>query len=135
MPYFAKLQPSDNPSLFHISNVIRIDKESIDSGLWGEPNSWIETSYNTYGNIYYTPNSDPITQDPNQALALRANYANIGYTYDQTNDVFYSPQPYPSWTLNTSTWLWEAPVQMPTESGRYKWDESTKSWLNITNNI
>jgi hypothetical protein len=42
---------------------------------------------------------------------LRGNYAGIGYVYDAANDVFYPPQPGPEWTLNTKSWLWEAPVE------------------------
>lgn len=61
------------------------------------------------------------------------NEAGIGYTYDQTNDVFYAPQPYPSWTLNQSTWIWEPPTPMPIDAP-YGWDEPTTSWkeLNLT---
>jgi hypothetical protein len=63
---------------------------------------------------------------------LRGNYAGIGFTYDRTNDVFYAPKPYSSWTLNQSTWLWEAPTPMPTTGGPYKWDEPTTSWVEVT---
>ena len=54
------------------------------------------TSYNTYGNAH----SDSGTP-------FRGNYAGIGYTYDETNDVFISPKPGDDYTLNTTTWLWE----------------------------
>jgi len=40
-------------------------------------------------------------------VPLRKNYAGIGFTYDPVLDAFYSPQPYPSWTLNTTTCLWK----------------------------
>jgi hypothetical protein len=60
---------------------------------------------------------------------LRGNYAGIGYTYDSVNDVFYAPKPYASWTLNQSTWLWEAPVPMPTDDQLYKWDEASLNWV------
>jgi hypothetical protein len=66
---------------------------------------------------------------------MRANYAGIGFTYDPNytlNEyvgVFYAPQPYPSWVLNTSTFLWEAPVPMPTSGGPYAWNESTLTWV------
>ena len=48
--------------------------------------------------------------------------------YDRVNDVFYSPKPHSSWTLNHSTWTWEAPIPMPTDDKAYKWNESTTSW-------
>jgi len=82
------------------------------------------TSYNTVGNTH-TDGGTP----------FRGNYAGIGYTYDADNDVFYGPQPYPSWTLDTNTWGWEAPVEKPTlteeevNAGKYySWNEETTSW-------
>jgi hypothetical protein len=75
------------------------------------------TSYNTHGNQH--PEGNP----------FRGNYAGIGFTYDATNDVFYAPQPYPSWILNNNTWLWEAPVPYPADNKNYKWDESTTNWV------
>jgi hypothetical protein len=89
------------------------------------PGTWIQTSYNTRGNVHYAPNS----QTPDGGVALRGNYAGIGYTYDRTNDVFYAPSPYPSWTLDKSTWLWEPPTPYPTDGKRYIWNESTLTWV------
>jgi hypothetical protein len=80
----------------------------------------IQTSYNTIGNKH-TAGGTP----------LRGNYAGIGYQYDQANNVFYAPQPYPSWTLDKTTWLWNAPTPMPTDGKQYKWDEPTKTWVAI----
>ena len=54
---------------------------------------------------------------------IRANYAGIGYTYDSTNDVFYAPQPYASWTLDTDTWQWVCPLTYPDDDKMYHWDE------------
>jgi hypothetical protein len=45
--------------------------------------------------------------------------------------VFYAPKPYSSWTLNQTTWLWEAPTPYPTDDKMYKWNESTTSWVEI----
>jgi hypothetical protein len=60
---------------------------------------------------------------------FRKNYAGIGYTYDAVNDVFYAPQPYPSWTISAPTWVWQPPVEKP--EGNYVWDEATTSWVAI----
>ena len=66
---------------------------------------------------------------------IRANYAGIGYTYDSTNDVFYVPQPYASWTLDTDTWQWVCPLTYPDDGKFYTWDEdayqadNTKGWV------
>ena len=70
------------------------------------------TSYNTIANTH----SDGGT-------AFRGNYAGIGYTWDETNDVFYPPQPYGSWTLS-SDWVWEAPIAYPDDGNNYIWNEN-----------
>ena len=76
------------------------------------------TSYRTYGNNH--PNG----------TSFRGNYAGIGYTYDPVNDVFYQPQPFPSWTLNQETWLWEPPTPQPLDAPNI-WDEQLQSWVYI----
>jgi hypothetical protein len=64
---------------------------------------------------------------------IRANFAGIGYKYDQSFDVFFAPQPFPSWKLNYTTYQWEAPVVKPedTESYIWKWSEYNKEWIQI----
>ena len=72
------------------------------------------TSYNTYGNQHKT-----------DGIPFRGNYAGIGFQYDEVNDVFISPKPYNSWTLNENTWLWEAPIARPDDPDTvYIWDEN-----------
>lgn len=88
------------------------------------------TSYNTHGGIYY----DPVTNQPalDQSKAFRKNYAGIGYSYDPTLDAFIPPKPYPSWLLNPENCLWEPPVPCPDNGQKYNWDETTKSWVLIS---
>jgi hypothetical protein len=57
---------------------------------------------------------------------IRKQYAGIGYTYDFVADVFISPQPYPSWTLD-SNHDWQAPKDKP--EGFYYWDEDLGDWV------
>ena len=114
MSHFAKVTDGK------VTQVIVAEKEFFDTFVDSSPGTWIQTSYNTHGNQH--PNGTP----------LRGNYAGIGYTYDSVNDVFYAPQPYPSWTLNNTTWLWEAPVAYPTDGKQYKWNESITNWEEIT---
>ena len=75
--------------------------------------------------------------------SIRHRYAGIGMKYDSTNDVYYEQQSYASWTLDTSTWDWEAPVALPSDAGlddaenpteivEYTCDEDTRSWTNRT---
>lgn len=82
------------------------------------------TSYNCRGNVHY--GEDGL---PDGKPAFRKNYAGIGYSYDAALDAFISPQPYPSWSLNTTTCLWEAPVSYPTDGKSYDWDETTQTWV------
>lgn len=59
---------------------------------------------------------------------IRKQYAGIGYTYDENADVFISPQPYPSWTLD-SNYDWQPPIPYPNDGKQYVWDENTESWV------
>ena len=86
-----------------------------------------QTSYNTFGGVYFTPNTRE--RDPDQTKAFRKNYAGIGFTYSEDLDAFIPPQPYASWTLNTDTCLWEAPAPLPQDNKNYRWDEATTSWV------
>jgi len=128
MPYFAKIPVITDGKGF-VENVIRAEQDFIVTGLVGNPFNWVETSYNTRGGIYYLPNSN--TPDPDQSKALRANYAGVGFTYDSINNVFYAPQPYPSWIISAPTWEWQAPVPYPSTGGPYTWDEATQSWIAV----
>jgi len=88
---------------------------------------WIQTSYNTRGGVHYSSE----TGQPDGGMPLRANYAGIGYIYDASNDVFYPPKPYPSWTISSPTWTWMPPVAMPTDGKQYTWDEAKKQWEEV----
>tara|TARA_Y100000310_G_scaffold111838_1_gene110235 strand:- start:55 stop:447 length:393 start_codon:yes stop_codon:yes gene_type:complete len=79
--------------------------------------TWKRTSYNTYGGVHNLGGTP-----------FRKNYAGIGYTYDAAKDAFYSPKPYPSWTLNEDTCQWDAPTAYPDDGKRYSWNEGTTSW-------
>lgn len=108
-----------------VNTIIVAEQDVINS--FSDPQNWVQTSYNTHGGIYYLPNSN--TPSPDQSKALRANYAGIGHIYDLINDVFYTPQPYPSWTISAPTWIWQPPVAYPTKKGLYEWDEIKKLWM------
>lgn len=109
-----------------VEQVIVAEPDFFTTFVDTSPGQWIQTSYNTYGNVHYKPNVIPREPSEDQSQALRGNYAGIGFIYDSINDVFYPQKPYPSWTLNQNTWLWEAPQPMPV--GPYKWNEATLSW-------
>ena len=109
MAHYAKVEDGV------VTQVIVADnKEWCEANLGG---TWVQTSYNTKGNVNSREGGE----------ALHKNYAGIGYTWDGSG--FAAPQPFPSWTKNSDTYLWEAPVAMPTDGARYTWDEATTSWV------
>ena len=81
------------------------------------------TSYNTSGGIHSSGGTP-----------FRKNYAVIGGIYDADFDAFISPQPYPSWKLNYTTFRWEAPIARPNpiEGFRWMWSEYNKEWVSIS---
>jgi len=121
MAHFAKLK---------VGNIIeRVEKVSNDiatteqagleflQNLHKTSDMFIQTSYNTRGGVHLLGGTP-----------FRKNYAGIGYKYDQTRDAFIPPKPYPSWVLNETTCLWEAPVDKPTDGQRYTWNETNQTW-------
>jgi hypothetical protein len=61
--------------------------------------------------------------------SFRVRYAGLGYIYDQTNDLFIPPKPYPSWVLNQTSWNWESPIPYPTDGQDYIWNEDVGDWV------
>ena len=118
MAHFAKV--CDN----RVIQIIVAEPEFFETFTDSSPGEWIQTSYNTRGNVHYGQDGHP-----DGGVALRGNYAGIGYVYDRVHDVFYAPQPHPSWTLDENTWTWKAPVPRPDDSSLYNWDEETKNWV------
>jgi hypothetical protein len=113
MGHFAKVLDGK------VLQVIVAEPEFFDTFVDTSAGTWLQTSYNTHGNKH--PNNTP----------LRGNFAGIGFTYDQLNDVFYGPKPYPSWVLDKETWLWNAPTPLPNDGKLYDWDETTVSWKEV----
>lgn len=121
MSHFAKVLDGK------VVQVIVAEADFFDTFVDTSPGTWIQTSINTYGNVHYAPDIFPREKDSKPPL--RANFAGIGFTYDSVNDVFYAPQPFPSWALNQNIWLWEAPVPQPNDGNVYYWQENTLSWV------
>ena len=67
---------------------------------------WVQTSYNN---------------------SMRKQFAGVGFTYDDVNDIFIAPQPFPSWSLDDN-FDWQAPIPMPEDDNLYTWNEETQSW-------
>ena len=115
MAHFAKVENGI------VTQVIVIDQETLNTGNWGDPKDWVQTSYNTQAGRH-TLGGTP----------LRKNYAGIGYTYDKVRDAFVPPKPYASWVLDEETCLWAAPTPMPTDGKMYNWDEAEQAWVEFT---
>tara|TARA_B110000902_G_scaffold226877_1_gene265806 strand:- start:27 stop:443 length:417 start_codon:yes stop_codon:yes gene_type:complete len=137
MAHFAKIQDGV------VQDVIVAEQDFIDAYCEG---AWVQTSYNTFGGVHYsyreveqswvedngeTTTVTSLERYDDGGIALRKNYAGIGFTYDSERDAFYAPQPYASWTLNENTCLWEAPTAYPDDSKIYNWDEDTTSWVEV----
>ena len=87
---------------------------------------WKQTSYNTSGNKH---------KSGDDSKALRGNYAGIGMTYDEDNDLFLPKKPFVSWTLNVAEARWQSPIGDAPELSEeeklthmYEWNESTGAW-------
>ena len=112
MAHYAKVENT------LVTQVIVAEPEFFDTFVDSSPGEWIQTSYNTQGGVHL-----------DGGTPLRKNYAGVGHTYDATRDAFIPPQPYPSWVLNETSCIYEAPVPYPTDDLRYEWDEDTTSWV------
>ena len=142
MAHFAKLGANgkviqvltlDNKDMLNADGV---EDESVGQQYLETHNNWpaqmwIQTSYNTSGN-----------QHNNGGTAFRGNYAGIGYTWDEDNQIFWPKKPYASWVKNTTTAQWESPIgdapalteeqtsqnEAGTNAWVYRWNESSQSW-------
>ena len=114
MTHFAKVENGI------VTNIIVAEQEFVDK-ISGE---WIQTSYNTRGGIHYAPNS----HDPDGGVAIRKNWAGVGYTYDENRDAFIPPKFYESWALDEQTCLWKSPIPYPDDGNNYLWNEETLAW-------
>jgi len=115
MAHFAQINSNNE-----VTQVIVIEQDVVDSGAFGDPASWIQTSYNTSGGVHTLG-----------GIPLRKNYAGIGYTYDVARDAFLAPKPYPSYVLNEDTAQWSNPVPYPTDGKTYNWFEPNKVWIEV----
>lgn len=93
--------------------IVGIDETELIDGL--NPENW-------YGNF-----RGQVCKRTSYNHNIRKQYAGIGYTYNPEADVFISPQPYPSWSLDNN-FDWQPPKAKP--EGLYYWDEKILDWVN-----
>jgi hypothetical protein len=155
MAHFAKLGSNgkviqvltlDNKDMLNADGV---EDESVGQQYLERHNNWpaqmwIQTSYNTAGGKYR--NQDGTEGDVSKAL--RGNYAGIGYTWDEDDQIFWPKKPYASWVKNTTTASWDSPIgaapdltaeqisqnEAGTHDWHYVWNEANQSW-DLTNEL
>ena len=106
MSHFAEI---DNDNM--VVRVIVAEQEFINSGAVGDSDKWIQTSYND---------------------KFRNRFAGVGDVYDEELDMFIPKQPFPSWTLDKKTYMWEAPVAYPDDDKNCSWDEDSQAWVEVS---
>lgn len=121
MAHYAYLD--ENNTVTHVI----VGKDETDTSYdWEQYYGAVRTSYNTHGGKH-----------ANGGTPFRYNYAGIGYTFSDApewvsqNGAFIPPQPFPSWTLDALTALWEPPIPYPNDGNFYVWDEDTQTWIEV----
>jgi len=142
MAHFAKLGANGKViQVLTLDNKDMLNADGVEDELVGQQylethnnwpaQMWIQTSYNTYGN-----------EHKNGGTPLRGNYAGIGYTWDEDNQIFWPKKSFPSWVKNISDARWQSPIgdapaltaeqesQNTADTHRwgYDWNESNQSW-------
>jgi hypothetical protein len=130
MAHFAKIgmNGKGNGDMLNASGV---EDESVGQQYlerhnnWPAP-MWIQTSYNTQNGTHKLGGTP-----------LRGNYAGIGYTWDEDNNIFYGKKPYASWVLDVPTASWKSPIgdapddltdEEKAARTHYVWNEVGQSW-------
>ena len=94
---------------------------------------WIQTSYNTSGGTHSSGDS---------SKAFRGNYAGIGYTWDEDNQIFWPKKPHASWVKHIESASWKSPIgdapelteeqtsqnEAGTHRWNYVWNEANTTW-------
>ena len=142
MAHFAKISETnevltvltlDNKDM-HDSNGVEIEtigQQYLEQHNNWPANLWIQTSYNTYTNIHREGGTP-----------LRGNYAGIGYTWDEDNQIFWPKKPYASWVKHNASASWKSPIgdapalteeqtsqnTADTHRWSYVWNEANTTW-------
>ena len=144
MAHFAKLGSNgkiisvltlDNKDMLNADGV---EDESVGQQYLEQHNNWpaqmwIQTSYNTVNNTHNSGDN---------SKAFRGNYAGIGYTWDEDNQIFWPKKPFASWVKDTATASWKSPIgdapaltaeqisqnEADTHRWNYVWNEANQSW-------
>jgi hypothetical protein len=141
MAHFAKISDTSKVlTVLRLNNKDMLNADGVEDESVGQQylerhnnwpaEKWIQTSYNTFGGTHKLGGTP-----------LRGNYAGIGYTWDEDNNIFYSKKPYASWVLNTTTATWHSPIgdapddltdEEKAAFTSYVWNEGTGAWDKTT---
>jgi hypothetical protein len=97
--------------------------------IYGKGSIWKQTSYSTFGGVYYDANKQPATT---QEKSLRKNYAGVGYKYDAAKDAFIAPAMGAGYLLDEQKCQWVATNVPPNDGNKYYWDEKTSQWVKVS---
>jgi len=100
---------------------------------------WVQTSYNTFENTHNSGDN---------SNAFRGNFASVGFTWDEENQIFWRPKPHASWVKDIANAKWKAPVgdapsitaeqqaqnDANTHFWYYEWNEDAGNW-ELSNSI
>ena len=142
MAHFAKISENNEVlTVLTLNNVDMQNADGVEEETIGQQylekhnnwpaNLWIQTSYNTSKG-----------QHKEGGTPFRGNYAGVGMTYDQDNDIFIGSKVHASWVLNVSEARWQSPIgdapaftaeqqsqnEAATHMWVYNWNESGQSW-------
>lgn len=109
MSHFARMDGNTVVQVIVVNNADAPDEATgiaFCKSLYGADTEWVRCSYNA---------------------TFRKQYPGAGFTYDPIADVFVSPRPFASWTLD-SNHDWQPPVSYPTDGGDYRWNEQAQTW-------
>jgi len=144
MAHFAKLGANSKViQVLTLNNSDMLNADSVEDESVGQQylethnnwpaQMWIQTSYNTSGNTHSSGDN---------SKAFRGNYAGIGYSWDEDDQIFWPKKPYASWVKDTTTANWKSPIgdapaltaeqisqnEADTHRWSYVWNESGQSW-------
>jgi|TARA_R110002126_G_scaffold14552_1_gene60990 hypothetical protein len=142
MAHFAKISDTSEVLSVHVvNNTDILNADGIEDEAVGQQylethsnwpaQMWIQTSYNT-GNNTHALGGTP----------FRGNYAGIGYTWDNINQIFWPEKNHASWVKNISEARWQSPIgdapaltaeqtsqnEAKTHMWGYVWNETNTTW-------
>ena len=144
MAHFAKISETNEVlTVLTLNNSDMLNADGVENESVGQQylethnnwpaQMWIQTSYNTSQNKHNSGDN---------SKALRGNYAGIGYTWDEDDQIFWPKKPYASWVKNNSEARWQSPIgdapalteeqtsqnEANTHRWGYAWNETNTTW-------